>query len=375
MANGERNDDATAPTTPPVRRGGAGKRLLARLALLLGAFAFALLLVEVGMRLAGHGPGTHLRWFEHDDLHYTAAPNQDGIVRVQDAAAGDRTIRVHINSYGQRCEDYPLEKQPGETRVVALGDSLTFGPGVGNSETFVLQAEAELNRTQPEGRFVRIVNTAANGYSTWHYKQWMETQLGTYEPDLVVLCLYMGNDMTIQERTRLFNPTPFPSIVRTTAIGHWFLANHRQALMDLWEWLEGGEDVPRLLEPIDPKLRRFLNVSEDRLGYDAKIRLWQNSLRHVARMKEIADETGTPFVCFLIPQSHMMQKDGDYPIQGWLVRALEALGIQVVQPDDALRPLGLSGWHDYDPGHLNPAGHEAAGRAFAAGLRELGHLP
>jgi len=38
-----------------------------------------------------------------------------------------------------------------------------------------------------------------------------------------------------------------------------------------------------------------------------------------------------------------------------------------------LKPLGMSGWHEYDPGHLNVAGHAATGDALVRGLRELGY--
>jgi lysophospholipase L1-like esterase len=352
---------------------------LAKLALLLGTLVVVVALLELGFRFAGYGPSTHLRWFAHPDLHYTAAPNQQGTVQVADEGAGERTIHVYINGYGQRCDDFLLEKEPGEFRVVVLGDSLTFGPGVGNDETFALQAESLLNHEQGESgsgeSFVRLVNVAANGYSTIHYLRWMETQLETYRPDLVVMGLYIGNDLVIATRNRLFNPVPFPGVVRNSAIGHYLLENHRPVLMDLAEAMAPAESQSRLLEPIDKSLRRFVNVPEDELGYDDKVLLWRHAMGHVTRMRELAEAAGIPFVCLLIPQSHMVSNDNDYPLHGWLRRGVERAGLSVILPDAELRPLGMQGWHSYDPGHLNVDGHAAVGRALARGLRELGYVP
>jgi lysophospholipase L1-like esterase len=354
-------------------------RPLAKLALLLGTLVVVVALLELGFRFAGYGPSTHLRWFAHPDLHYTAAPNQQGTVQVADEGAGERTIHVYINGYGQRCDDFLLEKEPGEFRVVVLGDSLTFGPGVGNDETFALQAESLLNHEQGESgsgeSFVRLVNVAANGYSTIHYLRWMETQLETYRPDLVVMGLYIGNDLVIATRNRLFNPVPFPGVVRNSAIGHYLLENHRPVLMDLAEAMAPAESQSRLLEPIDKSLRRFVNVPEDELGYDDKVLLWRHAMGHVTRMRELAEAAGIPFVCLLIPQSHMVSNDNDYPLHGWLRRGVERAGLSVILPDAELRPLGMQGWHSYDPGHLNVDGHAAVGRALARGLRELGYVP
>jgi len=361
--------DATHDSSPKASRG--ARRWILRLLLVPGTLLVLLLAAEIGLRFAGYGPETHLRWFSHPQLHYTAAPNQDGEVQVSDPKAGEKTIRIHINGYGQRCEDYPLEKQPGELRIVALGDSLTFGPGVGNDEMFLGQLQQAFRDHPPHDGFVRVVNTAANGYSTIHYLRWMESQLQTYSPDLVLLCLYIGNDMCIATRHTLFNPVPFPEWGRNTALGHFLLENYRPTLTRLRQrW---SDDVNSPLEEIEPRLRRYIDVPEDQLGYDDKMALWRHALGHIERMQQIAEQASVPMVCLLIPQSHMLVGDTDFPLYSWLQRSIEALGMPVLNPIEALRPLGLQGWHSYDPGHLNAAGHAALGAFLSEELRKLSY--
>jgi len=365
-------DEQQAPegsgSEAPARRFG----VLAKLALLLGSLVVVLLLVEVGFRFAGYGPDEHMRWFAHPELHYAPAPNQRGVVKVADKKAGDVEIEIFINSHGQRSEDYALEKEPGEFRVMALGDSLTYGPGVSNEHTFLSVAQADFRAKPPAEGSVRLVNTACNGYSTVHYLRWMETQMDTYDPDLMLVCLFIGNDMCIATRQTLFNPVPWPSVTRNTAFGHYLLENHRP-LLTRWAQALAGDDEPTLLEPIPAELRKYLNVPEGKLGYDEKTQLWRHSLGHMERMLEIAKERDTPIACLLIPQSHMVSKDNDFPLLGWLRRAVQRMGIPVIDLVEPLQPLGMEGWHPYDPGHLNVEGHAAVGAALADGLRDLGY--
>ena len=362
--------EAKPEAKPDAKTGGGLRGVLAKLALMLGSFLVVVLLLEGGFRLAGYGPSTHLRWFAHPDLHYTAAPNQRGEVQVADKKAGEASVQIAINAHGQRGEDYPLEKPVGEVRIVALGDSLTFGPGVGNEQTYLAVAQQAFRDDPPGKGTLRLVNTAANGYSTWHYQQWVRTQLDTYDPDVLLLCLYIGNDMTISTKHRMFNPVPFPRLVRNSAIGHYLLENNRPLLTRLYKsWYD---DPDGTLEPIAPELQRFVNVPEDDLGFDDKMALWRHALTHIAAMKEAADAAGVPLLCLLIPQSHMVSQEGDFPLYTWLARTLDGQGIAVLDPREALRPLGMDGWHSYDPGHFNVAGHAALGRYLADALRARG---
>ena len=65
----------------------------------------------------------------------------------------DRTLTasqpVTFNADGYRGAAVPLEKQPGEFRVLALGDSTTFGTGVAIDDTWPLQLKKSLEDLQP----------------------------------------------------------------------------------------------------------------------------------------------------------------------------------------------------------------------------------
>jgi len=76
---------------------------------------------------------------------------------------------VSINSYGLRDREFPLKPPAATTRILCLGDSLTFGNGVPASATYPKQLEAILNRGGHE-RYEEV-NGGTPGYDKWQ-EQW-----------------------------------------------------------------------------------------------------------------------------------------------------------------------------------------------------------
>jgi lysophospholipase L1-like esterase len=100
-------------------------------------------------------------------------------------------VTISTNALGLRDRD--LEpKQPGELRILLLGDSITFGYGVPVEETYGRKLESIL--TSRLGRRVRAVNAGMGGYNTVQEYALLESHLAAIEPDLVAL-LYLPNDI------------------------------------------------------------------------------------------------------------------------------------------------------------------------------------
>ena len=55
-------------------------------------------------------------------------------------------VAVSINSHGWRDADYPMQKREDITRIMIVGDSVTFGYGVQLDDMFSKVLERELNR-------------------------------------------------------------------------------------------------------------------------------------------------------------------------------------------------------------------------------------
>ena len=108
-------------------------------------------------------------------LRYTIGPMQEGTLyeytlkskryKLMKANAHTRSFRadVRTNDLGFRDVRASIApKAPGEFRIIVLGDSITFGPGLEYDQIYTSQLEAALRRTHPE---VRVINLSVEGYN------------------------------------------------------------------------------------------------------------------------------------------------------------------------------------------------------------------
>jgi lysophospholipase L1-like esterase len=104
------------------------------------------------------------------------------------------TSWIQINSRGLRGSEIAYEKPAGELRVLVLGDSFTFAEQVNQHETFSSLLEQRLNADGRPGT-VRVLNAGSNGWATANELVFLAEEGVKYQPDLVVLALYLDNDV------------------------------------------------------------------------------------------------------------------------------------------------------------------------------------
>ncbi|MEE2887016.1 MAG: GDSL-type esterase/lipase family protein, partial [Planctomycetota bacterium] len=98
---------------------------------------------------------------------------------------------VHVNSLGLRDREVG-PKHVDEVRILVLGDSMTFGHGVRNEESWPNQLEKILSADP--GKRVDVINAAVKGYGTDHQYKFFRDRLVSLKPDILVLAAY-GNDL------------------------------------------------------------------------------------------------------------------------------------------------------------------------------------
>lgn len=145
----------------------------------------ALGLAELGARRWSARRPAELRGERLDELHvyserygWTPRPGFVGLFRGR---------RTSINARGYRGPQYDFAPRPDARRVVVLGDSITFGYGVADDETFAHRLDAR----HPE---VEVVNLAVEGYGTAQQLLKLEHEGLGYRPQLVLLNVCVEND-------------------------------------------------------------------------------------------------------------------------------------------------------------------------------------
>ena len=100
-------------------------------------------------------------------------------------------VSVSTNEYGFR-ESAIEAKQPGELRILVLGDSIAFGWGVDASRTFVRRLETRLGEAL--NRRVRSINTGVASYNTEQEVAVLRRYYDVLVPDAVVLVVVSNDD-------------------------------------------------------------------------------------------------------------------------------------------------------------------------------------
>jgi lysophospholipase L1-like esterase len=170
------------------------RRRLARVAgpliLLAGSVGIGLLLAELGLRhfrpqiFPVHPPGMY---GHHTPYGASLTPNFTG--RLQ---RPEFDVQFTVNSHGFRGPEL-RPRQANTIRIVALGDSQTFGFGVEDGEVFTALLENLLRDRFPRTDF-QVINTGSPSFGTYGQLELLRTRWAELEPDLVLLQFLPVND-------------------------------------------------------------------------------------------------------------------------------------------------------------------------------------
>ena len=173
------------------------KRWLANISAVSASAAVSLLLAEGALRLA------QVQY----PAFYTVDAERGYALR---AGAQGRWTRegngqVRVNSAGFRGPEVSLAPPANGLRVAVLGDSFTEALQVDEQDSWVQQLQLRLNGDprcallSGHSAGAQLLNFGVGGYGTGQQLLTWRHQASRYKPDLVILAIYPGNDITDNE--------------------------------------------------------------------------------------------------------------------------------------------------------------------------------
>jgi len=251
-------------------------------------------------------------------------------------------VMVDINSDGMRDKEYPVEKGDAY-RIIFLGDSLTFGWGVQEEDTFATLIEDKLNSSSP----TEVINFGIGNYNTEQEVNLFIDKGLKYDPDKVVL-FYFINDA---------EPTPEKS-------GLWFLG-YSQFISFYWSRINS------LLNNILPS-KSFQEYYES-LYLDEQ-QGWINSRKAIIQLRDICEKKGIKLQVVLLPELHDVSNEIFTNVYDSLSLFLQENGIDYLNLAKLFEnyPNQIELWVSYDDAHPNNIAHKKIADATLEFIREKG---
>ncbi|MBF0357801.1 MAG: SGNH/GDSL hydrolase family protein [Magnetococcales bacterium] len=159
--------------------------------LLISALIFSLALAELGLRVTDFSYYWSLARYPDPITGWSAKPGTTGWQRLE----GD--AYVEINGDGWRDVVHTIKPEPGIFRIAFIGDSFTEAVQIPLEQSYWRLLEGMLPNCPTPGvqKKIEILGFAVSGYSTAQEMLVLENKVWKYQPDLIVLAFFSGNDL------------------------------------------------------------------------------------------------------------------------------------------------------------------------------------
>ena len=306
----------------------------------------------------------------------------------------DFDMRIRTNDFGLR-ENAPLSTLlHHEYKILAMGDSQTFGYGVNYGERY-----SDLLNSILTSKAVSFTSGYADGFSPIDYVVYLQMFYERLAPDLVVVGFFPENDIVNDVRTRRIIRNSAGDILETklngfTVVDGFITANNaahfgHNAVIAFKNNLWNTFAIYRLLEEVRTRVRywRHPELQNTQLppfmfGESSNSEEIDTTLHAIRQMDRFLKVRGKTFIVCFIPSSFQISQRYDRSVihrpgyhvspermavarslrepQTSFSRWFAANGIRYLDPtEDFVRAEqdGSRLYFDFD-GHLNPAGHQ-----------------
>jgi hypothetical protein len=268
---------------------------------------------------------------------------------------GDERLSSTARGYRGR-RDVPATKPPGRMRVVALGDSFTFGEGVGDEDTWVHQLGVLHPAMEP-------VNLGVHAYGHDQMLLTLREEGPWLQPDLVLVG-FVHIDLE-RNRTAFFDyAKPRFDLEGPSLVLHNVPVPTPDELRAREPWRSKFVD---LLSMLHARIR-------DRTGLEAKARAALGKALLTA-INDTAREMGAVTVFVYLPILDEIGAADPSPGESFFDATCNDAALTCVNLRPAFHRRVLSGQHLRRRGHWGPTEHRAAAEDLVRVLTERGVVP
>ncbi len=343
-----------------------------------GVIAVGLVMGEVVIRVFDLGP-------QFSPVSRKLFRVSDNVILKYEHLPGARAGDQIINRDGNRGRELPQAKSPGTFRIACMGDSITFGFGVGEDQTYAWRLEEILNRyLGTDKRRFEVLNFGVTGYNARQSVEALRARALAYDPDLVIY-EYCLNDPEQYSREfdrltadltnahlnyiecKIYNPSRIASRSRLYLLTRYVWES--TTYLGKTTGLRGAR-IPFSFTSMHDYVRHYTRIHLDK-------EKWTIVSRCLASMGELAARRDLPIYVVIFP---VFKHLGDYQVEDLhrqVAREARSHSLPVIDLlDDYQRLLKLRGATFFvDSIHPDAAGHTYAALVMLRTFLADGVLP
>ena len=272
------------------------KRLAARTILVLCGMSCALAVLEAGVRIAGIAPALPEQYGDNVRDDAIAFKKRPGSTYRSRSESGEFSVEFAHNSLGFRDGEHALAKPPNTIRIVAVGNSFTYGVGADFADTYLAQVERRLNERPGRHTPVEIVKLGLPRHFPLLERLTLERYGLPFAPDIVLVATFPNDVLNTQQGLASVCAAEAGYLVPCAALG-W-----GEAAVSLYM----HSAVARLALQAWSRIRSarvdgaaWSSIFVDNGPYESA---WRSMEGELQRIQEDAREHGALFVLVAVPQ-------------------------------------------------------------------------
>jgi hypothetical protein len=219
-------------------------------------------------------------------------------------------VAAIANSQGNRDAAVAIPKPAGTKRIMLIGNSFTVGANVEQQDAYpqVLEDLLAASLSTP----IEVVNSAVGGWIPFQYAQYFEHYGAAFQPDLIVVGLFVGRDTYAAAAAVEHVPTAvlgrrLSREYADDAVGYWGIwvyqrSNIARALLN-----RGLTELTFEREHCDVFTNFYLRVQAGRIynhiaaPEPAYKNFAQANVDHLDRIRALGEKLGAPTLVLIIP--------------------------------------------------------------------------
>ena len=287
-------------------------------------------------------------------LGFEMIPNQTGYTLAS---------HVRVNSLGFRGPE--LRTPRGTPRMFCVGDSMTFGVGVEDEDTFCSRLERQMASDWPQAT-PEAINMGVQRYYTFQEIDLLRLHAPTLRPEIVIMAVFL-NDLGVRPSSDYTREYEKERERAATAL--------RNVAPQLYLLIKNSALIVLLRDNYLAWGSRETSARHALQGIvtERDERDWRGVEQELSNLKELSDEYDFHSVVVFIPARSQVQNDlpkSVYPRR--LIEHVQGLGMVTLNPLDAFRAHSRSGDDPYLAwnGHMSPTGHRIVAEMISTHLRQ-----